>query len=81
MKQGHNQSVQKWHDRVHNRVNVLKDLNIKVADKAIVNQIAAVNGCAGEPIEADHEAAEEHSYAIRFICASLTTSDTLKIPC
>ena len=30
MKQGGNQSVQTWHDRVHNGVNILKDLNIKV---------------------------------------------------
>ena len=73
MKQGRNQSVQKWHDRVRNGVNVLKDLNIKVANEAIVNQIAAVNGHAGEPIEADHEAAEERSYAVRFIRGSRFT--------
>ena len=73
MKQGRNQSVQKWHGRVRNGVNVLKDLNIKVADKAIINQIAAVNGRAGEPIEADHEATEERSYAIRFIRGSRFT--------
>ena len=73
MKQGRNQSVQKWHNRIHNGVNILKDLNIKVADKAIVNQMAAVNGRAGEPIEADHEAAEERSYAVRFIRGSCFT--------
>ena len=44
MKQGRNQSVQKWHDRVRNGVNVLKDLNIKVADETIVNQVATANG-------------------------------------
>ena len=44
MKQGRSQSIQKWHDRVRNGVNVLKDLNIKVADEAIVNQVATANG-------------------------------------
>ena len=44
MKQGHNQSVQKWHDQVRNGVNVLKDLNIEVADEAIINQVATANG-------------------------------------
>ena len=67
MKQGCNQSVQKWHDRVRSGVNVLKDLNIKVANEAIVHQVATVNGRAGAPIQADHDAAEECSYAVRFI--------------
>ena len=44
MKQGRSQSVQKWHNCVHNGVNILKDLNIKVADEAIINQVAAANG-------------------------------------
>ena len=43
MKQGCSQSVQKWHDCVCNGVNILKDLNIKVADEAIVSQVTAAN--------------------------------------
>ena len=73
MKQGRSQSIQKSHDRVRYGVNVLKDLNIKVADEAIVNQVATANGQAGAPIQADCEAAEECSYVVRFIRGSCFT--------
>ena len=45
-----------------------------MADKAIVNQVAAANERAGVPIQADHEAAEECSYAVRFIHGSRFTN-------
>ena len=70
MKQGCTQSIQKWHNRVHTGVNVLKDLNINVAVEAIVNQVTAANGRAGAPIQADQEAAEKSSYAVWFIHGS-----------
>ena len=69
MKQGCSQSVQKWHDWVRIGVNILKDLN-----EAIINQVAAANRQAGVPIQADHEAAKECSYAVCFICGSHFTN-------
>ena len=73
LKQGHNQSMQKWNDCVCNGVNVLKYLNIKVTDKAIITQVTTASGRPGAPNQANCEAAEERSYAVQFIHGSCFT--------
>ena len=66
-KQGKHVSLQRYHELFLGQVEVLEEVGVTIPDESLVESIAASNGRAGAPVDADWAAAREQALAIRFI--------------
>ena len=66
-RQGKHMSLQQYHDLFQGQVAVLDEVGVTIHDDSLVESVAAANGRAGAPEEADYIAAREQALAIRFI--------------
>jgi hypothetical protein len=66
-KQGKHMPLQQYHDLFQGQVDVLDEVGVTIADEGLVESVAAANGRAGAPEEADRLAAREQTLAMRFI--------------
>jgi hypothetical protein len=66
-KQGTHMPLQQYHDQFQGQVAVLDKVGVTIADESLVESVAAQNGRAGAPVEADHIAAREQTPAMQFI--------------
>jgi hypothetical protein len=67
LRQGKHTSLQRYHELFLGQVKVLEEVGVTIPDESLVESIAAANGRAGAPDEADWTAAREQALAIRFI--------------
>jgi hypothetical protein len=67
LRQGKHTSLQRYHELFLGQVEVLEEVGVTIPDESLVESIAAANGRAGAPEEADWTAAREQALAIRFI--------------
>ena len=67
MRQGKNESLQRYYERFKNQVAVMREVGVSIVDEALVNQVANSNGRTNAPTDADHDEAMEQTLAIRFI--------------
>jgi hypothetical protein len=67
MKQGRNMLLQKYHEHYNALAQVLDEVGVNIADDALIEAIAAENGRADAPEEADREEAKQQALAVRFI--------------
>jgi hypothetical protein len=65
--EGKHMPLQEYHDLFQGQVAVLDEVGVTVPDDSLVESVAAANGRAGVPEEADHIAAREQALAMRFI--------------
>ena len=66
-RQGKYTSLQRYHKRFINHVDVAEDIGITIEDKVIIEEVAAEKGQAGNPTADDVEAAKQRSLAVIFI--------------
>ena len=66
-RQGKYTSLQRYHERFINHVDVAKDIGITIEDKVIIKEVTAEKGRAWNPTADDVEAAKQQSLAIIFI--------------
>jgi hypothetical protein len=66
-KQGKHMPLQQYHDFFQGQVDVLDEVGVTIADDSLVESVAAANGRAGAPTEANRIAAREQTLAMRFI--------------
>jgi hypothetical protein len=59
--------LQQYHNLFQGQVAVLDEVGVTIPDDSLVESVAAANGRAGAPEEADHIAAREQALTIRFI--------------
>jgi hypothetical protein len=75
-KQGKNTSLQRYYELFLGQVEVIDEVGVTIPDQSLVEVIAAENGRAGAPNDADRAKAREQALAIRFIRG---TNDSYKV--